>query len=357
MRHSLFWAAWIYRLVVGIRNMLFNIGVLRSTQFEESVIVIGNIELGGTGKTPHTEYFLNLLGENNFKTASLSRGYGRKTKGFLWVETNSHPTEVGDEPLQMKQKFKDIPFAVCEKRVEGINTIKQKYSDRDVLLLDDAFQHRYVTPSLSVLLTRYERPFYTDYLLPQGNLREPRTAKKRADIFIVTKCPENLSPIEKRVVKSSIKPQANQEVFFSTLQYGVLHSIFDSHKITLDLNYFQAKNTRVIAISGIANPEQFFGKLDTMFTDVIQLQFPDHHWYTDKDIEKILVTYISCKDPNKVIITTEKDAMRFKTEKLKEKLQDLPIFYLPIVVHFEEEEKNKLNQLILNHVRRNKKGQ
>lgn len=357
MRHSLFWAAWLYRLIVALRNTLFNIGILRSIKFNEAVIVIGNIEVGGTGKTPHTEYLLDLLTHNNFQIASLSRGYGRKTKGFRWVEPNAHPNEVGDEPLQMKQKFSAVPFAVCEKRVEGIKTMKSKLGEIDAFLLDDAFQHRYVEPSLSILLTRYERPYYTDFLLPQGNLREPRSAKKRADIIIVSKCPENISPIDKRVIKSAIAPQAHQHVFFSSLSYGGLHSIFDKHKLSLDINYFKSRNTQVIAICGIANPNQFFDKLRADFGDIITLEYPDHHWYTDKDIEKILITYIDTKAANKVIITTEKDAMRFKTEKLKEKLQDLPIFYLPVVIHFEEEEKNKLDQLILNHVSRNKKRQ
>jgi len=348
-RIILFPFAFCYGIIMFFRNFLFNIGVIPSKRFNIPVISVGNLSCGGTGKTPHVEYLIRLLSQNYF-IATLSRGYGRKSDGFLIGSKRSNVKYLGDEPLQYAKKFDKIKVAVDEKRKRGIGLLMEKYPGLDLILLDDAFQHRHVKPGLNILLTDSDHLYSEDYLLPVGKLRESKREAKRADVIIVTKTPKIFSPITRRRILEDIHPRRDQVVLFSYVHYGnpvpgyePIASSFPSHL------------TNILLISGIASDFPFREYLMRMCSELIPMKFPNHHFYTQKDIENINQRFVDLPTKKKVIITTEKDMMRLKTPELSTILKNLPLFYIPIEIRFHGEDMKKFDDLILTYVEKNKR--
>ncbi|MDR1984158.1 MAG: tetraacyldisaccharide 4'-kinase [Prevotellaceae bacterium] len=333
-----------YGAGVAIRNKFYDYGIFGQEKIEDiATIVLGNITVGGTGKTPHSEFILDML-QKHFKVALLSRGYKRKTKGFRYVETTSTVSETGDEPLQIKRKFPDIIVAVDADRVQGIKCMKKKYPDIDVVVLDDAFQHRHLKPSLSILLCDYWQPVYKDKMLPRGTLRDGKNQKYRADIVFVTKCPQNINPMEMRIVINNLELFPYQQLFFTTLEYHDLKPVFDENK--------PAKTDKIAAVAGIANPRLFEEYISATYAKPQILTFSDHHNFSQEDINNICELI----DKNDLFITTEKDAMRLMMYKGFTVEQREKMFYLPIKVRLLNNKDEVLTTFIINHVRKYKKN-
>ncbi len=347
MRIFLFPFALIYGCITLIRNKFFDWGILPSESFKIPVISVGNLSMGGTGKTPHVEYLIRILKEE-FNIATLSRGYGRKTKNFVLANERSSYHEIGDEPLQYSQKFDNITVAVDEKRRRGIRLISNLNPELDCVLLDDAYQHRYVKPGLSILLTDFHKLYVNDYIAPTGTLREFRKGAKRADIIIITKTHSILSPITKRRLTGLIKPQKHQKLYFSYIKYAEKTALTNIPKEQDKKEY----NT-IILFSGIANSYPLQEHLRNFCNELIVIEFPDHHKYTEKDLEKIKSTYFNIFSRNKIIFTTEKDAMRLIKTDLFEKIKDLPIFYVPIIIKFHMGGEKGFDKQIADYVREN----
>ncbi|MBI4944805.1 MAG: tetraacyldisaccharide 4'-kinase [Bacteroidetes bacterium] len=343
LRFLLFPAALLYGIGIFFRNLLYQIGILPAKGFDTGIIVIGNLSVGGTGKSPMTEYLIRLLKEK-FPLATLSRGYKRHTTGFLLAEKDSTSFQIGDEPLQFKKKFPDIIVSVDENRKQGIKKLLLQFPQLKIILLDDAFQHRRVKPGLSILLTDYSKIFYDDFLLPVGSLREWSAGKGRADIIIVTKCPVNLSPVEKRIILKNISPEPHQHVFFSHIKYGEPITLFPSPS-----GEGLGMRSTVVLLTGISNPKPLEDYLKDKVSNIIPMHYPDHHEYTIVEANKAVETFNNIASSNKVIITTEKDAMRLDKPGLVEVLHTLPIYYIPIEVSFDEKEKTEFNQLITDY--------
>ena len=343
--------ACVYGFVVRIRHWMFNVHILKSKTFSIPVIGVGNLSLGGTGKTPMVEYLIRLLSVNN-KTAVLSRGYGRNTKGYLVANQFSGHKDIGDEPLQYHTKFKrNVTVAVSENRSNGINNLMQDDFNLDVILLDDSFQHRYVKPGLSILLTDFHSLYMEDYLIPAGTLRDVVSQAKRADIIIVTKTYKVLSPITRRRIESILKPNDNQSLYFSYVKYGKLTTFPEFAKIKVPKNI----NT-IVLFCGIANSFPFQEYLKDVCIELLVIDFPDHHTYRKKDLQLVAKTYNDEFTQNKIIITTEKDAMRLiKSEYIRE-LNELPLFYIPIEVKLHGDDKNSFSDQIENYVKENKRS-
>jgi tetraacyldisaccharide 4'-kinase len=311
------------------------------------VISVGNLSAGGTGKTPHIEYLIRLL-KTDFKIATLSRGYGRKSKGFLESSKLSAAMEIGDEPMQFIQKYDRIIVAVDEKRTRGIGLLVQKHPGLQVILLDDAFQHRYVKPGLSILLTDYHRLYYNDYMLPSGTLREFKSGARRANIIIVTKTPKIFSPITRRRILEDLKVSANQHVFFSYIKYDSLFPMFSSENCILP-----SKITSILLFTGIANDYPLIEHLERMCSDLIVEKFPDHHPYSEKDLEKIIGKFKDLPTQKKILVTTEKDIMRLKNKKFTNYLENLPLFCIPMEIDFHGTDKVIFDEEILRYVKEN----
>ena len=319
--------AWLYGIGVRIRNELFEMGILKSKSYDIPVISVGNITVGGTGKTPHTEYLIRLLRKKH-KVAVLSRGYKRKSKGFILATSETSMPAIGDEPYQMKQKFPDVYVAVDKNRRRGIERLcdEQIVPGTEVILLDDAFQHRYVKPGINILLVDYHRLICDDKLLPAGRLREPKEGKDRANIVIVTKCPEDIKPMGFRVISKALKLYPYQKLFFSTLKYSRLIPLFEEGEYPLDE---LLPHKHVLLLTGIASPEQMKMDLEHYETDITPLSFGDHHYFSAKDVALINETYARMSSP-KLIVTTEKDATRLKdlnglSEEVRKSLYALPV--------------------------------
>lgn len=318
----------IYGLGVSLRNSFYETGMLKGSKFNLPVINVGNLTVGGAGKTPHIEYLILLL-QDYLNIATLSRGYKRKTKGFRIVQRNDLVSTVGDEPLQFKRKFPSIAVAVAESRNIGIPQLVQKQPNLQGILLDDAFQHRSVTPGLNILLTEYNNPFFEDYLLPMGRLREGRGSYSRADIIIVSKCPDQISEPERVAFRNSIKPLPHQTLFFSKYEYLQPYRIFDfSQKL------IPPPDSTIILISAIASTDYLLDYLETQYAEVISMKYEDHHYYTDVDLEQLTLTFDQIENPNKFIITTEKDGIRLGEHHNYIQQKNLPIYILPIKVAF-----------------------
>lgn len=330
-----------YGLGSAVRNWLYNRQYFRSVRFDFPVISIGNLTAGGTGKTPHTEYLIFLL-QYVYKVATLSRGYGRKSHGFLIAAPQSTANDIGDEPRQFKAKFPDTIVAVGEDRVLAIPRILQEQPDVDVILLDDAFQHRSVRPGLSVLLTEYNNLFTRDNLLPLGWLREAKSNYHRADIMVVTKCPAQLSEEERRAITEEIKPYPYQKIYFSSLQYGALYS-FTDHAQPIELKGTET----ILLVCGIAKPEALMNYLKKKTKQVYLREFSDHHRFDNFDLDSIRQTYHNLGDTDKLIVITEKDAARlepFRHWFLQNKIR---IFVQPVAVKFLANDGEKFNADIL----------
>ena len=312
LRKILFPFAVLYGFITSIRNFLFDKGMLKSHSFDVPVIAVGNLSVGGTGKTPQIEYLIRLLSPK-YKIATLSRGYKRQSKGFVLADSTSNAEILGDEPFQFYTKFKNIQVAVDADRKNGIEQLLYQQERPDVILLDDAFQHRKVKAGFYILLTSYGDLFCDDFMLPTGNLRESRSGSKRADIIVLTKCPANLSLDEQNEIKSKLQLNSDQELYFSYIDYD--DSVYSEDKV---LKVSEIKNVDKLLLAGIAKPEPFFRYLQDESVEC--LTYPDHHHFSEKELLEI-----NNKSKNKIIITTEKDFVRLKGSIPKEQL-----FYLPI---------------------------
>lgn len=335
----------LYGLIISLRNWAYDIQIFSSQKFNLPIICIGNLAIGGAGKSPMAEYIIRLL-KAKHKVAVLSRGYGRKTKGFRLVAMNDSYAEAGDEPRQFRQKFKDITVAVAEKRVVGIEALKD---DHEVIILDDAFQHRAVQAGLNILLFDFTRLNDLLLSLPAGNLREPFTGRSRADILVVSKCPEQLSDLEKEKIERRLKPLKHQQLFFSYLDYGDLISINTDEVKPLSA---VKEDTVVFLLTGIANPTPLVNKLKQVKKRIIHHDYPDHHTFTTKNILKLAAAFKAEPATDKIIITTEKDAQRLHTPALHELLNTLPVYYLPVAAKFHQPEEGRFNTLIDTYVKR-----
>ena len=342
--------ALIYGWIISIRNLLFNWKILPSAKFALPVISVGNLSVGGTGKTPHIEYLIRLLSPD-YDVSTLSRGYGRKSKGFKKATVEDYVSNIGDEPLQYFRKFNSIGVFVDEKRRRGIRKILQMNKNAEVILLDDAFQHRYVEPGLSILLTDFHRLYSRDYLLPAGKLREPVAGARRADIIIVTKTERVLSPILARQIIDELKPKSHQQVYFSFIKYGIFTSLWNNDQKLEEEMHFGA----ILLFAGIANTYPIEEYLREYCNELVVVRFKDHHQYTTQDLNRIKRNFDDLYSPNKLLITTEKDAMRLLQPELVEIAVQLPVFYLPIEVEIHKKYKQQFDNQILNYVSKNQR--
>jgi len=352
IKKGLYPLAWIYGLAVTLRNILFDWGVFSSETFPAPVISIGNIAVGGTGKTPHTEYLIDLLSKK-YRVAVLSRGYKRKTRGFVLADENSNSAQIGDEPLQMYRKFPSITVAVDANRRRGIRNLLHLPENQrpDVILLDDAFQHRYVKPSLSILLTDSNRPFYADRLLPAGRLREKPENHKRADFIVYTKCPESFTSGDYQILTERINLLPHQELFFSSYRYKNLLPVFPESKTLKEESFDRPESGEetVLLVTGLANPSGLIEYVKKHISNLQTIVFPDHHDFTRKDIQLMTNFIQTTADKNKRIITSEKDAMRLINNQLVPYEIRAFFYYLPVEVVIRFNEK-LFTQKIENHV-------
>lgn len=336
--------SWLYGLIILLRNAAYDAGIFSSRKFDLPVICIGNLAVGGAGKSPMAEYIIRLLKDQR-KVAVLSRGYGRKTKGFRIVETSDTAQQAGDEPLQFRRKFVPITVAVAEKRVTGIENLR---NDHEVIILDDAFQHRAVKPGLNILLFDYTRLRDFMLVLPAGNLREPFGGRKRADVLVVTKTPEVLSPEDQAWMLRRLKPFSHQSIYFSFLEYGNLVPLFgEGQEIPLDKI---DQETRLFLITGIANPSPLLSKLEGYTSKISHYDYPDHHPFSTKNIAKLAEDFKQDRAALKLIVTTEKDSQRLMDPELTELLSALPVYYLPVRARIHEPDAKRFDYLIERYV-------
>lgn len=334
LRFLLFPFAIIYDLVTTIRNFLFEIGIFKQSTFPIPVIVVGNLSVGGTGKTPQIEYLIRFL-KNQFQIAVLSRGYKRKTSGFLRVNEKHSANEVGDEPLQFFKKFENIFVAVDENRVSGIQRILEE-STSEIVLLDDAFQHRKVKGSFYILLTKFDDLFTNDFLIPTGNLRESRRGAKRANAIIITKCPENLTENQQKIIQNKLA-YFQKPVFFTSISYS--KKLKGNNQILVE----ELSNYQVLLVTGIANPTALRQFLEIQNCTFQHLNFPDHHQFSKQDIRQIQSKFDNIQSAKKIILTTEKDYVRLNSE-----LKDC--YYLEIETVFLGNQKKDFDTLLLSHI-------
>ena len=332
-----------YGLVVLIRNWLYDAGLLKSREFELPVISVGNLEVGGAGKSPMTEYLVRLF-KNNNQLATPSRGYGRSTKGFINATATSTATEIGDEPAQFKHKFPDVTVSVCEDRVAGIEKLK---ASRNLIILDDAYQHRAVKPGLSILLFDYNKLFDPHLVLPAGNLREPFSGKWRADMMVVTKCPPNLSEKEKTRCYYRVNPLNWQPLFFTSIAYLPLQDMQGE-----GVGYKFDAETTVFLLTGIANPVPLVDYINGLTRNIVHHNYPDHHQFTLKNIAKLADAFAACKSQKKVIITTEKDAQRLGVHELMPVVSRLYVLVIPIGIRFLGDAQESFDKLVKDYVRK-----
>ena len=345
--------SWLYGIGVAFRNQLFEAGILKSQTYATPVISVGNITVGGTGKTPHVEYLIRLL-KDKTNLAVLSRGYKRKSHGFVLGDAHATIYDLGDEPFQMMQKFPGITVAVDKKRTRGISNLIHGAAGKeiDVILLDDAFQHRYVKPGINILLVDYHRLIIYDELLPSGRLREPASSKNRADIVIVTKCPTDMKPMEFRVLTKAMALYPYQQLYFSTHTYEHLEPLFGEGELE---KLEDLADQHVLLLTGIGLPEQMRLDLEPYAKEIKPLAFADHHQFKEKDIQLINETFSSLPSP-RCIITTEKDAVRLKTiEGLSDEVKQ-HLYVLPIRIKILLDQELSFNKYIIDYVRKNSRN-
>jgi tetraacyldisaccharide 4'-kinase len=330
-------AAFLFHGITAVRNFLFDRGLLKSQKSPITTLVVGNLSVGGTGKTPWVEFLVRKL-RDEVKLATLSRGYGRKTTGFRQVFPNSTAAEVGDEPLQLYTNFKGaVPVFVGEDRVGATQKIQQLLPDLQLLVLDDAFQHRKLNPDFRIVLTPYDSPFSQDYLLPMGRLRESRAGAKRADVVVVTKCPAELSLDEKNKLAQSLSPYLNADalLLYSSTSYGEPYQVCGPERTDI---------TSVLALAGLADNEPFFSYCNQKFSLVDTFSFADHYAYNPEDAVRILEVLGQEKGQHAVLLTTEKDAVKLKSLAATEMWSKIPIFALPIHVALDPNQEVQLLQ-------------
>jgi len=337
----------MYAFISSLRSYLFDNGVFKSSEFDLPIINVGNLAVGGSGKTPHIEYIIRLLNKE-FNIATLSRGYGRKTKGYQEVSLESTANECGDEPLQIKNSFPNIRVFVGENRVEAITKLLFDYPHIDVILLDDAYQHRAIKAGLNILLTEYSKIFTRDKSMPLGRLREYPSAAKRADMVIITKSPTDISEKEKLELSNEISQFTNAPVLFSGINYSDF-TAYNSIKNVGDIE-------NILLISALANPKPMFDYLKSKYSpkNIEHIEFRDHHYFSDKDIYEFIQKFNSFAEQNKIIVISEKDAARLRVATKETAFEKLPVFILPIEVSFNADSKRIFNEKITNYVRENK---
>ena len=333
-----------------VRNGLFDLGIFKSKNVNAPVISVGNLSMGGTGKTPLIEYLVRLL-KDHFTTGILSRGYGRISKGFIIGSRKSNVKYMGDEPMQYIKKFSTIKIAVDENRYRGTQLLLDKYPEIDVVLLDDAFQHRWIKPGFSIVVSDYYHLFTEDYVFPSGRLREFSSGIKRANIIIISKTPRIFSPITRKRIIDDIHHAGNQQVLFSYIKYLDPVPLFDHLTSVLP-----SKFSFIMLFTGIADNELLKEHLGRMCNDLTTIKFGDHHHYVLKDLQKIKEKFDGLPTQKKLLITTEKDAMRLRTSELNGILKTLPVYYIPIEIEFHEHDKQLFDQLILDYVKENKRN-
>ena len=326
VRFLLYPFALVYGFTVWLRNRLYDSGFYSSVAFGLPVINVGNLSVGGTGKTPHIEYLVRLL-QYEYSVATMSRGYKRRTQGFILAGNDTNALRIGDEPMQYHLKFPDLAVSVAEDRVTGIPTLLQRQPNIDVILLDDAFQHRSVKAGLNILITDYAQPFYKDFILPYGRLRESRSAYQRANIIIVSKCPPGLTQEVAAGMKAQIAPLPQQQVFFTTMRYGTPYDF-----LTGSHTAYAGKN--VLLVCGIAKPAPLITEAERTAASVHPLTYADHHYFLSNDLEEIKAAYDNWNVPDKVILTTEKDAARLHLQDEVVRTWNIPIIVLPVEVAF-----------------------
>lgn len=346
--------AWIYAAVMAVRNRLFDWGILPQRRFPLPVISTGNLAVGGTGKTPHTEYLLRLL-SGTCRCAVLSRGYGRKTKGYCDVPPGSHPHDAGDEPCQVARKFAGAHVAVCESRREGIVRLLASPFRPEVILLDDAYQHRYVKPGLSILLTDCSRLYSDDLVMPAGRLRESRHGAKRADIIVVTKCPATLSREEQEAIRRKLRPEAHQHLFFSRMAYGNAYKLGGAPPSPASGGQAGApaptlRGLRLLLVCGIARPRPLVDHLRAQGARVTLARFADHHRFTDSELQGLAR---QAREAD-IVVTTEKDAARLSGRALPPELAG-KLYVQPIEVEFLDQSEQLFNKIITDYVTENKR--
>lgn len=337
----------LYGLGVDIRNRLFDWRLLKIREFDVPIICIGNITVGGTGKTPHTEALIGEL-RRDFRVACLSRGYKRRTSGFVLATPESTAKDIGDEPMQIKSKFPDIIVAVDGNRARAIERLSQSEDKPEVIILDDGFQHRSVKADINILLVDFNRPVNEDHLLPLGRLRESVHAMGRANYVIVTKCPANISPIEKRIIANRLDLKAYQQLLFTSMRYGSIRKIDGSAADSAP-----SEDSTILCVTGIANPQPYLEHLKTLTSKIEHIRFPDHHNFKETDIQRITEEFDHIPSQEKHIFTTEKDAMRLKLCDMPAKAKE-HLYYIPI----EPAPLTPMEQLIKNihdHVRKNQR--
>ena len=330
--------AVLYGAIVWLRNRMYDAKFFTSIGFTVPVITVGNLSTGGTGKTPHVEYLIRLL-QYRYRVATMSRGYKRHTQGFLVADNNSNALRIGDEPMQYHIKFPELVVSVAEERMIGIPALLQRRPDIDVIILDDAYQHRSVKAGLTILITDFSRPFYKDYILPFGSLRENRNAYKRANVIIVSKCPLNMTMAQAKEIEQHINPISGQQVFYTGIRYDTPFDMISNELVPL-----AGKN--IILVCGIARPEPLLAYLRTDAADVHTLNYQDHHYFVSQDLEEIKIAYQNWKVENKVIVTTEKDAARLHLHFDK----NIPIVVVPIAVAVLFDRSEAFDEIVLKYV-------
>lgn len=344
-RYLLFPFSVIYGLVLIIRNYLYKLQIFHSSEFDIPTICVGNLAMGGTGKTPHVAYLIQLL-RSQYKPAVLSRGYMRKTRGYVFANPKLNVIDLGDEPTQLYQQFNgEIPIAVCENRVLGIPDLLMDAQDTDVIILDDAFQHRALTCGLNILLTDFNRIYTKDFLFPVGNLREYAGAAKRANIIIATKCPDSLTPQKADEIRDLLQLNTDQKLFFSGLKYGSLKSVFNSDELKLD----EISSKNILLFCGIANPEKLEQHMSRLGKHIDLIRFSDHREFSSKDIERIFNSYKDLGE-NSILVCTEKDAVKIRNNPMWDKFKTFPLYFQPIEVYFFNWNKHSFDQIIYEYI-------
>ena len=340
-RYLLFPFSILYGSVIWIRNKLFDKKILRSAKFNFPLICIGNLAVGGTGKTPMVEYLVRIL-KDKYKVATLSRGYKRKTKGFAIADEHTTAIDIGDEPMQIHKKFPDITVAVAEERIIGVPQLLYERPDTQLIVLDDAFQHREIEAGMNILLTDYNNLYTRDILLPAGDLRDLKSSSKRAGIIVVTKCKATLSEEEKNKIVKELKPLPNQKVYFTRIQYGNPYQLFTGDPYLLE------PDCEVLLVCGIANPALLKEALTGYVSSYELLAYRDHHIFNLDDLKEIKKSFSKIKNKKKIIVTTEKDGVRLA--KYEKELKEMPVYVFPIAHEFLFGEERDFENEVLQYI-------
>jgi tetraacyldisaccharide 4'-kinase len=338
--------ALVFWIGIIFRNWLYDKNILKSASFGLPLICVGNLSVGGTGKSPMVEYLVEKL-KDRFKVATLSRGYKRKTKGYALANKDTTALEIGDEPMQFHLKFPNIPVAVGERRMEAIPQLLHDRPDIQAIILDDAFQHRAIRAGLNILLTEYNNLFTRDFFLPTGDLRDAKSSAKRADIVVVTKCKPDLTLEEKSELAKEINPLPNQHIFFTTIEYGETYHI-KTHNSSGD-----HEKKEILLVTGIANPGPLKVMLEQQSKTYYMMHYPDHHIFTIDDLNDIKKRFENIDSKNKIILTTEKDAVRLV--KFQKEINELPLYVIPVRHHFLFNEEEKYDELVIEFIKKFKR--